>query len=198
LYKHHPTLVLGFHACERKIGEGLVRGSLDFKASENDHDWLGHGMYFWESSPDRAKNYGNELKEKRKTLVDPIVVGAAIHLGYCFDLLDYHSLTVLKGHYDGLSKTMEAAEVGLPANSGGSDNLMRKLDCAVFEYMHSEMSRRNEKTFDSVRGVFWEGNELYPNAGFKDKNHIQLCIRNPNCIKGFFLPRSLDGEWDRA
>ena len=45
--------------------------------------------------------------------------------------------------------------------------------------------------FDSVRAAFWEGKELYPNAGFKTQNHIQLSIINPNCIKGIFLPREL-------
>lgn len=43
-----------------------------------------------------------------------------------------------------------------------------------------------------MKGVFWEGVELYPDAGFREKNHIQICVRNPNCIKGFFLPRKLD------
>jgi hypothetical protein len=46
-------------------------------------------------------------------------------------------------------------------------------------------------SFDSVRSAFWEGEELYPNAGFKTHNHIQLSIINPNCIKGIFLPREL-------
>jgi len=31
----------------------------------------------------------------------------------------------------------------------------------------------------------WEN----PGAGFKEKNHIQICVRNRNCIKGYFLPR---------
>jgi len=48
--------------------------------------------------------------------------------------------------------------------------------------------------FDSVRAAYIEGEELYPNAGFNDKNHIQLCVRNPNCIKGFFMPRDYDNE----
>jgi hypothetical protein len=34
-----------------------------------------------------------------------------------------------------------------------------------------------------------EGDELYAGAGFLDKTHIQIAIRNPNMIKGFFLPR---------
>ena len=52
--------------------------------------------------------------------------------------------------------------------------------------------------FDSVRGVFWEGKELYKNAGFREKDHIQICIRNPNCIKGYFLPRELDNAFNKV
>jgi hypothetical protein len=45
------------------------------------------------------------------------------------------------------------------------------------------------KLFDSARGVFTEGGPAYPGAGILEKSHIQICIRNSNCIKGFFLPR---------
>lgn len=39
---------------------------------------------------------------------------------------------------------------------------------------------------DTVRGMFPEGNELYKGAGFRSKNHIQLCVVNPNSIIGYF------------
>jgi len=51
---------------------------------------------------------------------------------------------------------------------------------------------------DSVHGIFNEGEELYPNAGFREKDHIQICVRNPNCIKGFFLPRKLDSNYPKV
>lgn len=41
-------------------------------------------------------------------------------------------------------------------------------------------------------GCTWEGHSLYPNAGFAEKDHIQICVCNPNCIKGYFLPRGID------
>ena len=43
--------------------------------------------------------------------------------------------------------------------------------------------------FDSLRAAFIEGERIYPGAGFYDKTHVQICVRNPNCVKGFFLPR---------
>ena len=53
----------------------------------------------------------------------------------------------------------------------------------------------NAHPYDSVKGVFWEGQELYPNAGFREKNHIQICVCNPNCIKGYFLPRGINQDY---
>ena len=80
------------------------------------------------------------------------------------------------------------------------DKILRELDCAVIEYMHGRIlkSIRNDikakgfshmKVFDSTRGVFTEGGPVFSGAGILEKSHIQICIRNPNCIKGFFLPR---------
>ncbi|MBR6150358.1 MAG: hypothetical protein IKQ25_03685, partial [Lachnospiraceae bacterium] len=49
--------------------------------------------------------------------------------------------------------------------------------------------------FDSVRGMFVEGGPAYKGAGIMEKTHTQLCIVNPNCIKGYFLPREQDNAY---
>ena len=66
----------------------------------------------------------------------------------------------------------------------------RGLDCAVIRYAHRLAETAGEE-FDSVCAAFWEGEELYPGAGFRKGNHIQIAILNHNCIKGVFLPREL-------
>ena len=83
----------------------------------------------------------------------------------------------------------------MPINSGGRDMLLRPLDCLVIETLHDYNEQQGRPAFDSVRGAFLEGDEPYPTAGFKQKNHIQICVRNPNCIKGFFIPRDVDQEY---
>lgn len=77
----------------------------------------------------------------------------------------------------------------------GNDLLLRNLDCAVIELLHSINQDNNLHNFDSVKGMFTEGSELYPNAGFRTKDHIQLCIRNLNCIKGYFHPRKTNTKF---
>src|SRR5579863_9508112 len=46
-------LVVGYHGTSATHAEVIVREGL-FQPSENDYDWLGHGIYFWEEAPCRA------------------------------------------------------------------------------------------------------------------------------------------------
>jgi hypothetical protein len=81
------------------------------------------------------------------------------------------------------------------------DLILRELDCAVIEYMHQNIAEEiasdvaakeysELKHFDTTRGIFTEGGPAFEGAGIQTKNHIQICIRNLNCIKGFFIPRT--------
>ena len=72
---------------------------------------------------------------------------------------------------------------------GGTDFKARYLDWAVFEHLHASREIDGLPPFDTVRGFFVEGSELYPGAGLRDPDHVQICVRNPKCLKGFFLPR---------
>jgi hypothetical protein len=77
----------------------------------------------------------------------------------------------------------------MPTNHGGSDSLLRELDCAVINHLHQikQSSVPPSQPFDSVKGVFLaEGGQIYEGAGFYKKTHIQICIRTPACIKGVF------------
>jgi hypothetical protein len=135
------------------------------------------------------------LKRGSLSVTEPAVIGAVIDLGYCMDLTDSLYLGELKEAYNALVDACNLMGINLPQNvdvGKSTDKLMRRLDCAVIEIAHQINEDAKERSFDSVKGVFWEGDKLYPEAGFTEKNHIQICIRNPNCIKGFFLPRELN------
>jgi hypothetical protein len=203
MYSRKSGLTLGFHGCDEDIIKSILLGKELIKHSNNAYDWLGHGIYFWEGSPSRAWEYANTLKNNPLQATSPIkkpaVIGAIIDLGHCLDFLDYENLQLLKTAHDFLIETNIKSGKPIPSNKKGkesSDLLLRNLDCAVIETLH-KVRRENDLTpYDSVKGVFWEGKEIYHDAGFREKDHIQLCIINPNCIKGFFLPRSVDLKYN--
>jgi len=202
MYSTRPGLILAFHGCDKSVADKVISGHEQFRFSKNSYDWLGHGGYFWDSSPSRALEFAEYIKfsgekSSQGEILNPAVIGAVLNLGFCFDLLDYANLEILKSGHEFFESTFKSAK--LPENkTGGSseDLLLRYLDCAVIESIHQVRKNNNLPPFDSVRGVFWEGNELYPNAGFRKKNHIQICIRNPNCIKGYFLPRKINSGFN--
>lgn len=199
MYSRLPAFVIGFHGCDKKVADKLFYGEINhLKKSSNDYDWLGHGIYFWENNPDRALEFAQEQqKRKGSNIKDPAIIGAIINLGHCCNLLDKRYLEQVKFAYESFKDVMEQQGVTLPENRdipGNSDLLLRHGDCAIIEYMHS-LVEENGIGFDSVRGGFFEGEELYPNSGFKSKNHIQICVRNPNCIKGYFRPIKPDGSF---
>ena len=183
MYDRLPSLILGFHGCDRSTAEAIFAGTADLKASNNEYDWLGHGVYFWESNPRRALDYARLLKEHPRSSVskirEPAVVGAVIDLGYCLNLLDAQFIRVMREAYDDLSTAHKGAAKPLPQNksAGGSpDLLLRHLDCAVIEWANKLRVIDSLDAFDSVRGVFVEGDVIYPGAGVHEFNHIQVCV----------------------
>jgi hypothetical protein len=195
MYSTRPNLVIGFHGCETEDQQRLLSDIAYFKKSQKSYDWLGHGMYFWENNPLRAKLWADQ-KKKSGTLKEPAVIGAVLDLGHCFDLLDSNNIYLLKESYELFKSDSQKIDRQIPTNKNhpkdiGDDKVLRYLDCAVIEYTHSFLENEKERPFDSVRAAFIEGNQIYPMAGFREKTHIQICITNSNCIKGFFLQRNI-------
>lgn len=168
------------------MAKRLLDGA-SFKPSENDYDWLGSGVYFRESNPLRALHFAEELARRGRTgLRTPAVIGAVIDLGLCLDLISSNGIQAVESAYTTLKQKMDLAGVEMPKNQGGPDLLLRKLDCAVINYLHQWRKKTQEPACDTVRAVFMEGDPVYENAGFRHKTHIQICVRNLDAIKAVF------------
>lgn len=190
MYTSRTGLILGFHGTDKSIVNDILLGKTELEPSENSHDWLGNGIYFWDNSPSRALEWAQtQAMRKESKIDDPAIIGSIIDLGYCLDLLDYKNSKLLIEGHKWLCQMMEDANIPLPKNTGtNSDLLSRKLDCAVIQSLHQLNKTNGQKEFDSVRGVFWEGDPIYKDGFFMEKNHIQICVKNINCIKGYFKP----------
>ncbi len=202
MYSVLPSFVLGFHGCDEETAKDVFSGKKRLKKSTNEWDWLGSGIYFWENNPQRALEYAKHLVKHPERCTNriktPAVVGAVIDLGYCLDLLNEKSIRLVKAANEIYCKIREANDQPPAENQnveGSNDFLLRYRDCAVIETLHTFYKENKNPPFDSVRGMFTEGDPLYQNAGFHEKNHIQICIRNPNCIKGYFRVLDSDKNW---
>lgn len=198
MYSKISNLVLGFHGCDKSVAEQVISGKTRLRPSQNDFDWLGNGIYFWEGNPRRALEYAQFLKDHPERIMgkepirNPAVVGAVLDLGHCLNLFETESISRMQTSYQLMKKSFKTAAKRMPQNkrpiSEETDVLLRNLDCAVIQFIHRTREAENLMPYESVRGGFFEGEPIYPNAGVMSRNHIQICVVNPNCIKGYFRP----------
>ena len=205
LYESQASFIIGFHGCDKSVGEAILSGEVPhLKTSTNDYDWLGHGIYFWEGNPQRALDFATQRagggKNSKGSIKEPFVLGAIIDLKHCLDLLDSSGLQQVADSFSLLKKTFDSLGFELPENKGGEDLTSRYLDCAVLGSLHQYRKDNGLKLYNSVRAAFFEGKELYRNAGFRQQNHIQICVRSKACIKGYFRPihRSAIARYGRS
>ena len=85
MYSTRSGLIFGFHGCDDTVTHDVVNHGISLRESHNSYDWLGHGVYFWENSPERALEYAAYLKENtgraKNPIIIPSVIGAIIDLG---------------------------------------------------------------------------------------------------------------------
>jgi hypothetical protein len=189
-----PNWAIGYHGCDRQVAEAVLSGETTLKASTNDYDWLGMGVYFWENDSRRALDWA-EMPSRSGPFVssminEPWLIGAVIELGNCLDLLEAESIRHVQEAYDELRETFATVGAPMPVNSGGApDRGIRRLDCAVINYLHEAREAKGHRSFDSVRAAFVEGKPLYQGAGFHSRTHVQLCVRSEAQIVGYFRVR---------
>lgn len=195
------SFVLGYHGCDRSVAEKAVNDGAKILSSDKDYDWLGPGAYFWESDPVRAMAWANE-KAKRGEYKHPAVIGAVIDLRNCLDLVALENVQLLRAAHKSFLRVQKKAKLPVPKNRSprgmkDNDRVLRFLDCAVIRHLHTIIESLAESDdsitpFDTVRGMFVEGGKVYPGSGFHQKSHVQIAVKNSNCIRGIFFPLGND------
>ncbi len=191
------SFVLGYHGCDRSIARKAVNDGSGILHSERDYDWLGPGAYFRESDPVRVLEWAR-WKSDRGEYKEPTVVGAVIDLGNCLDLVSREDIELFRAAHASFKKLQSLSGLPMPKNRSpkgarGPDKLLRFLDCAVFRHLHQIMEELHNadgsvEPFDTVRGMFVEGQRAFPGSGIHRKSHVQIAVRNARCIKGVFYP----------
>lgn len=181
--EHLGRTVIGYHGCLEPFASELLTGDRaieDWVQSQNDYDWLGHGIYFWEHAPSRALEWALDKAKRTGPSARPAVVGAIISLAGCLDLTDTKYTSVLRKSFDDVSSAAHAREESLPKNAG----LRRPLDCLVINST-ADLAPGEIK---SVRCPFLEGGAAFAGSAISAQGHIQIAVRDRVCILGLFRP----------
>jgi hypothetical protein len=174
----NSLIVHGYHGTSQTKAANILKHG--FLASDNDYDWLGTGIYFFQDAPIRAKQWATQQHPN-----DPVVICALIQLENCIDLFDVGWQPSLKNMYNLFIERHRLLNQPLPKQSPNSTKAHR-LDCAFLNFVH-EFILRQGQSIDSIRATFVEGERLFPNSAIFDLAHVQIAIRNPALIQECYL-----------
>lgn len=170
VYAHHGT-------SKERAGAILETG---FKQSEDQVEWLGFGIYFFEDAPSRAYQWG----KKKYPGEEVCILDAEIALERCLNLLDPEGVEKLKPNY-----SLHIAAVGVENAAMLKSTRLgnRQLDCHVINFA-CERWAENDIAVHVVRGAFEEGDPLHsggegvPPSQILDRTHVQLAVRDCRAI----------------
>lgn len=183
--------VIGYHGClVERFEDALLRGQHP-PPSEATFDWLGHGVYVWENGYQRALEWAeNKARRADRPVSDARVLGVVVQLGNCLDFLDIRATSKLEQAWRVVERIYGEVPDALPENkppASGRDVLLRYRDCVAVNAA-VEIISELEKPVQSVRGCFQEGGPAFPGSEILRKSHIQVAVRDTECIIGYFSP----------
>lgn len=178
----YDRLVVAYHGTRRETALRIVTGETKFVQSQNDDDWLGHGVYFWEHAPEQAWAWARQRYAKSSTVA---VLGALVRLGQCFDLLDPANSRVLGALHKDMLSEYEQRRQTVPKNFKAK----KYLDCATMQFAYVALKAQGF-VVQTSRGVYVPARgsgRLWKNSWLSQEAHIQLCVRDSSCIMGAWL-----------
>lgn len=163
-------LATGYHGTHVDHLESIFADGLRY--STNEWDWLGDGVYFFQDSPFRAR----EWAEQHHGPANAAVLRATIRLESCVDLLDIAWWPTLSSSH----RQFVEREKVLPRQTATSG--AHRLDRAVLNYMAAVLAEEGQ-TVRCLRAAFVEGERLFPASALYSRSHVQIAVRDPLLIE---------------
>lgn len=176
-------MLVGFHTTEFDVADSVVNKNIRIDGNRDEKEWLGKGVYVWPDSVEMALAWVR-IGVANKWLKSPAIIKYDIDPGLCLDVNNEKNYAELREAYNYLKDAHSKLNSDMPVNERILNGvpINRFLDCFVIETV--DFLRRVKKLprYDTVKGMFEDGQPVFPGAAVKDKTHIQMAVRNHNCL----------------
>lgn len=166
-----PSEVIGFHGTSRDALAHLL--ARDIRASDQHFEWLGTGVYFWQDSPSRARQWA-----VARFGADAAVVVVQIDLDGCLDLLDPRWQAEVRDADFEFVLDCIANERPLPVNT---DRGNHARDAATINW-YCDRAAEDSHPVRSVRAIFEEGEPIFEGSKIRSMSHVQVAVRDLTAI----------------
>lgn len=155
--------LVGYHGTTKESAENIIKTNT-FKISNDDEEWLGKGIYFFEDDILQAKDWCVKAKCYNKWTI----IRSNIEANTLIDLVDRKTYT----DFETLAKKFNKRYLKR------SDGKLRKLINAVVINAMYEIIK-----FDVIRAIFPIPSSKAPERCNILPMQVQICVRNSKCIK---------------
>lgn len=179
-------LLRGFHATSQERAKE-IESSNRFHLSDNEWDWLGMGVYFYQDTLGFTRRWAEE--KHGGSIENPAVFAADIEYDGFLDLIEHETIVELKSFMAQLQTAsptaFEKARKGQKGRAAEKERWRPRahpLDCLII----NEAARAREldgKPFRAIRSIFYDGDRLHQNSDIFDRQHIQIAVRDLTLIK---------------
>jgi hypothetical protein len=121
------------------------------------------------------------------------VVGAVMKLSIILDVSTQEGIDAFRTAYESLKRSGVKLKTNRKSVESDTDVILRALDRQVFKYLHELYVDQNLPPIDAVRGAFPQGEAVAPTSAIFANSHVQIALRNPTCVLGYFkVPELID------
>lgn len=191
-----PRIVRAFHGTTLSSARAILSGNSPFRPSANAHDWLGHGIYFFEESQTLALDWAiRRVREAASAgnVEEPAVIGADLQLDDCLDLASADWGPALGLIHQKLAGTVQPQHGPVVTTAAGSQLVLADkpmpgntfalnfTDCAVVDALVQDQ-RRLGRRITSKRSAFAYGSQLYQNSYLLSGTHVQIAVMDLSVV----------------
>lgn len=167
-----------------------MSGQGPFRPSTNSHDWLGHGIYFFEESETFAVDWalGRVAALALQGVLDShAVIAADLDLSGCLDLCSGDFSRDLARIHLTLPLPVRAQHAPRLTTAGGQQHTVgdvgMPLHSLSFNYTDTTVLnalvhdlKKNGTAITSKRAAFVDGDQLYTNSYFFRRSQVQIAV----------------------
>lgn len=168
--------VFGYHGTSAESAQAILepgeKNTERFLFSENDTDWLGKGVYFFQDAPFRAREWPKVRFPPPRRTENPVVLCAEIDLTNCLDLIDIEAARIIAQRYGILEERYQKIGRPLPINKGRKHD----FDCILINSVVDQLEEEGRR-INVVRTAFTEGKPIVPASQLYSHAHVQIVVR---------------------
>jgi hypothetical protein len=168
-----------------------------FQVKTNRYDWLGQGIYFFERSARRAKDWANKRNPNAEVCVVTAEIACGVNGRNCLNLASREGVDPLEEFFKGIAITLPRERI---VGFRRTPKAYQRFSCEIFDRFCERMAEIGwdihviRSPFGEDDYIFSDPDGAFPTAQLQKKARVQIAVRDCCAIRRYWLDDQLPAE----